>query len=277
MFPCSARTKGHPINQHRRLVVPSGLTPTCCRCVEQSSRTSVRHAWKLDSCDERRRPRSRAAVDGSDRDDRSMVRRATYAVASPSRRPGGDGQSGGGCARRTCATRGSDFYACVEGYSARRRHRYTRSSLISARDDQSFATSMTTVMVVLFGAWRKALITSAVVLVGIVGLLVMHGVSFDDPRDNPPATSRFATNAHRPSLVTATSRDPSMPMTAHLHVLLGCLWLVAAAGSVALAMRLCRRLDLDRLRLLRVAFAPPASQRAPPTSVRLSLVGISRR
>jgi len=136
---------------------------------------------------------------------------------------------------------------------------------------------MTTVMVVQHGAWRKALITSAVVLVGIVGLLVMHGVSFDEPRDDPPATSRFATNPHRPSLVTATSRNPSMPMTGHLHLLLGCLWLIAAVANVALMMRWWRRLDLDRLRLLRVALAPPASQRAPPTSIRLSLVGISRR
>jgi hypothetical protein len=127
---------------------------------------------------------------------------------------------------------------------------------------------------------------SLVVVVASLSLLVMHSLPM--PESGAPMrgslqmlTEPHAAHSSSPHAMTlqdgsrVESSRPQMP--AHLHELLGCLWLAAVALAL-LALRgssRVRGVHLDPFAVSRNMLA--TGQRAPPSSVRLSLVGVSRR
>ena len=120
---------------------------------------------------------------------------------------------------------------------------------------------------------HTALVTCSIVLAAAGGLLLMHGLS---PREPEPSAMSVAPLTHRVGAMPAHSASP-MPMSGHLHALLGCLWLIVTAAAAAIAATRWRDSVVRPLRALRSPVELSSTQRAPPTAVRLSLVGIWRR
>lgn len=111
------------------------------------------------------------------------------------------------------------------------------------------------------------------VLVAGLGLLVMHVLSVREP-----AAAMGATAAHSATLSDARIERDAAPMGGHLHELLGCLWVVAAGVTILFFARQVTRLrGIQRKPVAVFCCALFTAQRAPPTALRLSLVGVSRR
>lgn len=120
--------------------------------------------------------------------------------------------------------------------------------------------------------------TLVVVLAAGGGLLVMHGLSIRDASTQMHTDSGPATTSH---LSVASSgpriQEGRLEMPGHLHELLGCLWLVAAGLALVVARSSARPFDVRRVAIAGLRSVLLTTQRAPPSAVRLSLVGVSRR
>lgn len=106
----------------------------------------------------------------------------------------------------------------------------------------------------------------------IVGLLAMHGLS-----DAGPATGRANHGAHAMTS-SGGHRMPTKSSHDHVHDAVVCVWLLVA-GFALLALRrgIDRMLAAVCSAMQRIAAQGRAVMRAPPTAVRLSLVGVSLR
>jgi hypothetical protein len=106
----------------------------------------------------------------------------------------------------------------------------------------------------------------------VVGLLAMHGLtgSQSGPERGGQAGHEM-TRARHHQMPSKTTHD-------QVHDVVLCLWvLVAAFALVALRERAARLSDVIYASLRSMTTPGRALMRAPPVSVRLSLVGMSRR
>lgn len=111
------------------------------------------------------------------------------------------------------------------------------------------------------------------VLVAGLGLLTMHALSV--PEHNPMMHAAVAV-----AVPTSDARigPDTAPMDGHMHQLLGCLWIIVGGITIALLSCSATRLrEMQRHANVVVHGALSSAQRAPPTALRLSLVGVSRR
>lgn len=122
------------------------------------------------------------------------------------------------------------------------------------------------------------LTTTSVVLAAGFGLLVMHALSIPDAgeemRSHPQQTATMPASIAS----THTRVDVARPeMRGHEHQLLGCIWLLVAGLTLVIAHVLTRLRGSRRDPVAVLRNALSTTQRAPPVSARLSLVGVSRR
>ena len=122
--------------------------------------------------------------------------------------------------------------------------------------------------------------SSRVALVALVlaigaGLFAMHMLSIAPSSSPHAAHSAMAVDDTMPGRA-ATKADADAPLT-HGHGLLTCVWILIGGLVLAIAagwsIRIHRGRETPR-QLLRYAIS--SAQRAPPSSVRLSLVGTAR-
>jgi len=117
----------------------------------------------------------------------------------------------------------------------------------------------------------------AIAFIAIVGLLAMHGLALFGSGLGAVETRDHETMRHiaAPLALAAVERGPDL--SDHLHVLLGCLVIVVTGMAIIVARSWPRGRDAARAALTVVHVSPLPTQRAPPSAVRLSLVGVSRR
>jgi hypothetical protein len=115
------------------------------------------------------------------------------------------------------------------------------------------------------------------VLLLATGLLVMHGLDASESNSVMAARmrSRTATVADV-SHLGQTDLD-AFALSSHLHELIGCLCVIVSGLVLALTMRHWFRGRSTTTIVPQNPVPVEPSERAPPTTVRLSLVGVSRR
>jgi hypothetical protein len=125
---------------------------------------------------------------------------------------------------------------------------------------------------------RLKISTAVVVLAAGLRLLVMHALSLPDHDAGTHARTEHPRMTHD-SIASSDARvEASRPeMPSHLHELLGCLWIVAAGVALLFARSTRRRRDSQRDPVAFLRLVLSTTQRAPPSALRLSLVGVSRR
>ena len=106
----------------------------------------------------------------------------------------------------------------------------------------------------------------------VLGILAMHGLS---------GSHSIPERAGHPAHGMTSPRHHEMPSKSardHVHDIVLCVWLlVAGFALVALRKRVARLSEIICVPLQSIASPGRALMRAPPVSVRLSLVGLSRR
>lgn len=121
------------------------------------------------------------------------------------------------------------------------------------------------------------------VLAVATGILGMHGLTAGmSALSEPPAPSGGQHLVHLPTMaaerLAAVRVDPSMsPMDGRGHALAACLWILVGAISIALLGSAPPVGVSQRARGTFSRALSSAGQRGPPSSQRLSLVGVSRR
>ena len=130
------------------------------------------------------------------------------------------------------------------------------------------------------GLRRSACVATVAVLVAM-GLFVMHVLASTEHG----AGSHAHASAHVPTMSlhslemggSALVDAAHTSMNDHMHDLLACLALLATAVACIVSLRATRLRPVFERIPDTMWWTTRASQRAPPVSVRLALVGISRR
>lgn len=106
----------------------------------------------------------------------------------------------------------------------------------------------------------------------VVGILAMHGLTGSHSMpERAGHTAHEMTSARHHQVPSKSAHD-------HVHDIVLCVWvLVASFVLVAMRQRAARLGEIICASLQSIASPGRALMRAPPVSVRLSLVGLSRR